>query len=79
MTPVDSALALWVGGTILVALIKVKPDTAGLSNPKVLSVVLRKISAVLCVWADPGGGDYCSGRSLYCSTARSFYPGLDPG
>lgn len=63
MTPFYSVLALWVGGTILVALIKVKPDTAGAFQPEVLSVVLRKISAVLCVWADPGG-DYCSGRYL---------------
>ena len=62
MTPFYSVLALWVGGTILVALIKVKPDTAGLSNPKSYQLFFGRY-LLFFVWADPGG-DYCSGRYL---------------
>ena len=61
MTPFYSVLALWVGGTILVALIKVKPDTAGLSNPRsyqlffgryLLFFVCGQIQAAIIVLGD---------------------------
>ena len=74
MTPFYSVLALWVGGTILVALIKVKPDTAGLSNPKsyqlffgryLLFFVCGQIQAAIIVLGD-----------IYLLHCQILYPGL---
>ena len=74
MTPFYSVLALWVGGTILVALIKVKPDTAGLSNPRsyqlffgryLLFFVCGQIQAAIIVLGD-----------IYLLHCQILYPGL---
>ena len=74
MTPFYSVLALWVGGTILVALIKVKPDTAGLSNPKsyqlffgryLLFFVCGQIQAASIVLGE-----------IYLLHCQILYPGL---
>lgn len=74
MTPFYSVLALWVGGTILVALIKVKPDTTDLSNPKsyqvffgryLLFFVCGQIQAAIIVLGD-----------IYLLHCQILYPGL---
>lgn len=61
MTPFYSVLALWVGGTILVALIKVKAEPEGLANVKsyqlylgryLLFFVLGQIQALIIVLGD---------------------------
>lgn len=61
MTPFYSVLALWVGGTILVALIKVKAEPKGLTNVKsyqlyfgryLLFFVMGQIQALIIVLGD---------------------------
>lgn len=61
MTPFYSVLALWVGGTVLVALIKVKAEPKGLNNVKswqlyfgryLLFFVLGQLQAAIIVLGD---------------------------
>lgn len=74
MTPFYSVLALWVGGTVLVALIKVKAQPKGLSNVKsyqlyfgryLLFFVLGQIQAAVIVLGD-----------IYLLKCHILYPGL---
>lgn len=74
MTPFYSVLALWVGGTVLVALIKVKAEPKGLSDVKswqlyfgryLLFFVLGQIQAAIIVAGD-----------IYLLHAHILYPGL---
>lgn len=74
MTPFYSVLALWVGGTILVALIKVKADPKGLDNVKsyqlffgryLLFFVMGQIQAAIIVLGD-----------IYLLHCQILYPGL---
>ncbi len=61
VTPFYTTLALWVGGVVLVSLIKVNADTEGLENPKpyelflgryLLFFVLALIQACITVWGN---------------------------
>lgn len=74
MTPFYSVLALWVGGTILVALIKVKASPEGLINVKsyhlffgryLLFFVMGQIQAAIIVLGD-----------IYLLHSQILYPGL---
>lgn len=74
MTPFYSVLALWVGGTILVALIKVKAEPKGLTNVKsyqlffgryLLFFVMGQIQAAVIVLGD-----------IYLLHSQVLYPGL---
>lgn len=74
MTPFYSVLALWVGGTILVALIKVKAEPKGLTNVKsyqlffgryLLFFVMGQLQTLIIVLGD-----------LYLLHCQILYPGL---
>lgn len=74
MTPFYSVLALWVGGTVLVALIKVKAEPKELKNVKpyqlyfgryLLFFVLGQIQAAIIVLGD-----------IYLLKCHILYPGL---
>lgn len=74
MTPFYSVLALWVGGTVLVALIKVKAEPKGLSDVKswqlyfgryLLFFVLGQIQAAIIAAGD-----------IYLLHTHILYPGL---
>lgn len=74
MTPFYSVLALWVGGTILVALIKVKANPQGLSDVKsyqlflgryLLFFVMGQIQAAIIVLGD-----------IYLLHCHILFPGL---
>lgn len=61
VTPFYTTLALWVGGVVLVSLIKVKAHTDGLDHPKsyelflgryLLFMVLALIQAAITVWGN---------------------------
>lgn len=77
MTPFYSTLAIWVGSTILVALVKVKASPKGLEMHRVISC----ISADICCFpaGTDSGSHYRSGRSVaaegqYCG-AGIVFPG----
>lgn len=74
MTPFYSVLALWVGGTILVALIKVKAEPKGLTNVKsyqlffgryLLFFLMGQLQTLIIVLGD-----------LYLLHCQILYPGL---
>lgn len=74
MTPFYTVLALWVGGTVLVALIKVKAEPAGLPDAKawqlyfgryLLFFVLGQLQAAIVVAGD-----------IFLLHAHILYPGL---
>lgn len=74
MTPFYSVLALWVGGTILVALIKVKAEPKGLTSVKsyqlffgryLLFFVMGQLQTLIIVLGD-----------LYLLHCQILYPGL---
>lgn len=74
MTPFYSVLALWVGGTVLVALIKVKAEPKELADVKsyqlylgryLLFFVLGQLQAVIVVMGD-----------IYLLHCQILYPGL---
>lgn len=74
MTPFYTVLALWVGGTVLVALIKVKAEPEGLSDAKawqlyfgryLLFFVLGQLQAAIVVAGD-----------IFLLHAHILYPGL---
>lgn len=74
MTPFYSVLALWVGGTILVALIKVKAEPQGLENVKSYQLffgryflfwIMGQIQAAIIVLGD-----------IYLLHSHILYPGL---
>ena len=61
VAPFYTTLALWVGGVVLVSLIKVKADKRGLTDPKphelffgryLLFFVLALVQAAITVWGD---------------------------
>ena len=71
-----STLAIWVGSTILVALVKVKASPKGLGKCTELSIVFRQIFAVLLIGTD-SGSHHCSRRSVavkskHCGTGAVF-------
>ena len=74
MTPFYTILAMWVGGTVLVALIKVKAEPKGLENVKsyhlyfgryLLFFVLGQLQAAIVVLGD-----------IYLLGCQILYPGL---
>lgn len=74
MTPFYTILALWVGGTILVALVKVKAEPVGLTNVKsyqlyfgryLLFFVLGQVQTAIVVLGD-----------IYLLHCQVLYPGL---
>lgn len=74
MTPFYTVLAIWVGGTVLVALIKVKAEPKGLENVKsyhlffgryLLFFVLGQIQAAIVVLGD-----------IYLLKCQVLHPGL---
>lgn len=74
MTPFYTILAIWVGGTVLVALIKVKAEPKGLENVKsyhlffgryLLFFVMGQVQAAIIVLGD-----------IYLLGCQILYPGL---
>ena len=72
VTPFYTTLAIWVGGVVLVSLIKVKAHTDGLKKPKeselylgryLLFLTLSMIQTVIIVWGD-----------LYLLKIQCLYP-----
>lgn len=60
MTPFYTTLAIWVGSTILVALVKVKASPRGLENVQSYQLFFGRYLLFWAAGAD-SGGNYCSG------------------
>jgi len=78
MTPFYSTLAIWVGSTILVALVKVKASPKGLENAQSYQLYFGRYLLFFLLGTD-SGSHYRSGRSVaaegqYCG-AGIVFPG----
>ena len=74
MTPFYTILAIWVGGTILVALIKVKAEPKNLKNVKSYQLFFGRY-LLFFVMGQLQALDHCIRRYLYPALLRFDYPG----